>query len=241
MDVPAILLINLIVGAASFVTTLSGFGYALVATPFMVLLFPPQIVVPVVLLSSIPLSVLLAWESHREMSAGRIGRWLVGAAVGGPLGVYGLASIQEEIMRQVIGGITLLAVLMLWLKPVRPFQRESLPACMAGCLSGVAGGASGMSGPPIILFGLNQEWEHGELRANLIGYFTILHTAILVLFGYVGILDADTLVLGGWALPGMLIGYAGGVPIKQRVSGANFRILALGLVGLGGMLALAVN
>ena len=98
-----------------------------------------------------------------------------------------------------------------------------------------------MSGPPIILFGLNQEWEHGELRANLIGYFTILHTAILVLFGYVGILDADTFVLGGWALPGMLIGYAGGVPIKQRVSGAHFRILALGLVGLGGMLALAVN
>ena len=168
MDYQTILLINAIVGIASCLTSLTGFGYALVSTPFLVLFLPPKIVVPVVLFSSLPLSAMLSWEAYRDMSLGRIGRWLVGAAVGGPPGVYGLASIQEEIMRQVIGGITLLAVLMLWLKPVRPFQRESLPACMAGCLSGVAGGASGMSGPPIILFGLNQEWSTGSCEQILL-------------------------------------------------------------------------
>ena len=241
MDLHTILLINLIVVIASLVTCLSGFGYALVSTPFLVLLFPPQQVVPVVLLSSIPLSVLIVCDCYREISPGRIGRWLAGAAVGGPLGVYGLASIPEDTMRVVIGAITLVAALTLWLKPARPFRRETLPALGAGCLSGVLGGASGMSGPPVILLGLNQGWEYGGFRANLIGYFLVLHLALLLLFRNFGILDGETLALGGWALPGLLVGYAIGIRLKPRVSQAHFRALAFGLVGLGGVLALAMH
>ena len=45
-----VLLLNLIVGAAAVVSSLTGFGYALVATPFLVLLFPPRVVVPMVML-----------------------------------------------------------------------------------------------------------------------------------------------------------------------------------------------
>jgi len=241
MDGGTALLVNLIIGAASFVTSLAGFGYALVATPFMVLLFSPQVGVPVVLLSGIPLTGLLVWESFRWMSFPRIGRWLAGGVLGIPFGAYGLAQVDEGIMRAAIGAITLAAAVTLWLKPARPLRRERLGAGLVGFASGILGGASGMSGPPVILFGLNQGWNYRELRANLIGYFTFLHLVVLIFFRNFGILGTDTMLLGAAALPGIFIGYIGGIHLKERVSQRHFRILAFTLVCLGGVLALIMD
>ena len=238
MDYQTILLINAIVGIASCLTSLTGFGYALVGTPFLVLFLSPKIVVPVVLFSSLPLSAMLAWEAYRDMSLGRIGSWLVGAIGGGAIGVYGLATYPEGTMKQVIGAFTLLAAVSLWLKPRKPFRREGLAGSLAGCLSGIIGGASGMSGPPIVLLGLKQGWDHRKFRADMIGYFTVLHTAIVIFFRKAGILSSETLTLGGWVLPGLLIGYGVGLRIKPRVSQAHFRILTFALVSVGGVLAL---
>ena len=69
-------------GAAALIGTLTGFGYALLATPLLVLVLPPRDVVPLVLMSSIALLVLLAIESRREMDGRKIGRWTVGALPG---------------------------------------------------------------------------------------------------------------------------------------------------------------
>ena len=241
MDVETALLVNLIIGAASFVSSLTGFGYALVATPFMVLLFPPQVAVPAVLISWIPLALLLVREAYERMQFRRIGRWFVGAVVGVPIGVYGLASIDEGIMRGVIGGITLTAALAMWLRPGHPLQKEGIGAGLVGLVSGVMGGASGMSGPPVILFGLKQGWNHLELRANLIGYFVIQHVLTIVLLREFDILEKETAFLGVTALPGIIVGYLVGIRLKDRVSQKHFRILAFALVCLGGVLALTTH
>jgi uncharacterized membrane protein YfcA len=238
MDYQTILQINLIVGIASFITSLTGFGYALVSTPFLLLFLPPQMVVPLVLFSSLPLSGMLVWEAYKDISLRRIGGWLSGAVVGGGIGVYSLATFPEETMKQVIGVITLVAAVSIWLKPAQPFKREGLVGSMAGCLSGILGGASGMSGPPIVLFGLNQGWDYRGFRADMIGYFAVLHTGIVILFRNVGILNGETLALGGWALPGLAIGYGVGIRIKPQVSQGHFRILTFALVSLGGVLAI---
>lgn len=238
MTVATALVVNLVIGAASFVSSLTGFGYALVATPFMVLFFPPQLVVPVVMVSWVPLAILLVREAYPRMHPGRIAGWAAGALLGVPVGVYGLAHLDAGTMRAAIGGITLAAALTLWLRPSHPLRHERPVAVGAGLLSGVMGGATGMSGPPVILFGLNQGWEPRQLRANLIGYFAFKHAVVLVFMQGFGILDATTLLLGVTALPGMFVGYQAGIRLKERVSQKHFRALAFALVCLGGVLAL---
>jgi uncharacterized protein len=238
MDGQTILIVNLILGVAAFISSLTGYGYALVATPFLVLVFPPQLVVPVVMISWVPLAFLLVLKTRARMQFPRIGRWLAGAAVGIPLGVYGLARIDEGTMRAGIGAITLAAALTLWLKPGRPLRREGLAAPLVGMVSGVLGGASGMSGPPVILFGLNQGWDHRDLRANLIGFFAAKHLLVLGFLQGFGILGKEVLLLGVAALQGMLVGYAAGIRLEPRVSKRHFRNLAFVLVLLGGVLAL---
>lgn len=238
MDGQTALVFNLIIGLAATISSLTGFGHALVATPFLVLLFPPQQAVPVVMISWVPLAALLVKESWGRMNYCRIGRWLVGSVLGIPLGVYGLAHIEEGTMRAAIGALTLIAALTLGLKPAHPLRREGLLAPLVGFASGVMGGASGMSGPPVILFGLNQGWDHRELRANLIGYFVAKHALVLLLLQKFGILDGKLLLLGAASLPGLFAGYLIGIRLEKRISQQHFRLLALALVGLGGLLAL---
>lgn len=239
MDPTAIVLANAIVGFSAAMSALTGFGYALVAAPFLVLVFPPQQVVPVVMVSWIPLAVLLLGEARGAMNLRRIGGWLAGAVVGIPLGVYGLAHIAAGPMRMAIGAITVTTALAMWVRPARPFRREAAAAPFAGLLSGLLGGASGMSGPPVVLFAINQGWPPAETRANLIGYFVAKHAIALVSLALFGVLDRQAVELSLWAMPGLAAGAAVGLYLKSRVPPRHFRQVALVLVLVGGGLAIA--
>jgi len=237
-NIETFLAINAILGGAAFIASLTGFGYALVGIPFLVLLFPPNIAVPMIMISWLPLSVLLTWEARRGLSGKQIAYWLAGGIIGLPLGIYGLARIDQVTMRELIGALTLLVALVLWLKPRQAFKKEILPSVGAGIISGIMGGASGMSGPAVVLFGINQGWDKECFRANIIGYIAALNLLTLIIFRSYGMLDAPTAVLGASALPGIFLGYAGGIRAKDRLEQEQFRKLAFLLVALGGIWAL---
>jgi len=223
---------------AATIAALTGFGYSLLATPVLVLLLPPRIVVPVVLQSSIILLVLLAFEARSSMDWKKIGRWAFGALPGILLGSYALWAVEDRQMRSLIGVITLIGAALTWLRPSKPWKREWPGALGAGLLSGVMAGASGMSGPPVVLYGLKQNWEHRVLRASLIGYFGVVHILTLcVLQGY-GMVDKQTMALGGAVLPGLFLGFVLGMKGRNHIDQKLFRYIALALLCAMGTLAL---
>lgn len=237
MELSAIVTVNLILAMASLVTSVTGFGYGLVAAPFMILIFPPSVAVPLVLMSWLPLALLLVVDCFREMSLRRVGRLYLCAMVGVPAGAYGLSHADDDTMRSVIGAITLLSALAMLRRPGKPLRQEGFFLCAAGLLSGILGGGSGITGPPVVLLGLKQKWEHRGFRADLIGYFFVLHASMLILFRNFGLLEQGTLLLSLYSLPGVLVGYFGGMRLKNLVSPTLYRHLAIGIVGLGGLLA----
>ncbi|HIG16681.1 MAG TPA: sulfite exporter TauE/SafE family protein [Candidatus Handelsmanbacteria bacterium] len=237
----SILLVNVVLGAAALVASVTGFGYALVATPFLILLYPPAQAVPLVLISWFPIAIFLVYGSRKHLLAGRIVRLLAGGFIGAPLGMYSLASLADSTMQSVIGAITLVAIASMAVRTSAPLTREGRALVGAGFLSGILGGASGLSGPPIVLLGLRQRWEHESFRATLLCYFFVLHTMISAIFGNVGMLTGDTLGLSLRALPGIVAGFISGMWLKDRVDAGMYRRLAMGLVVAGGLLALFVQ
>jgi len=103
------LLANAILGLAALVASATGFGYALMATPFLAVVLEPRDAVGIVLVSWLPLAVLLVRDSYREMDLRRVSRFFAVAALGVPLGAYGLARLDATTMRAAIGAITLVA------------------------------------------------------------------------------------------------------------------------------------
>lgn len=238
IDILSIGWANLAICVAALVSSITGFGYALLATPVLVLFMAPQVVVPIVLMSWMPLSLLLARESYGDISWPKIGRWLLGAVPGMVIGVYGLVHIDEGLMRGAIGALTIMAAFSVWLRPGSPFVRDRLVAIMAGLVSGTMAGASGVSGPPVVLFGLNQGWDYRVLRACLIAYFALLHAMIIAVLSNFGMINGQTLSLAAGVLPGMFIGYLLGIRLKERIDSAHFRTLALCMISLAGIAAI---
>ena len=99
-------------------------------------------------------------------------------------------------------------------------------------------GISGMSGPPVVLLGLNQGWEHQKFRADLIFFFAINYLTALYWFNNRLGFTVEDARLAGWAVGGVVIGYLAGSWGRRYISPAVFRRLALGLVSGGGLLAL---
>ena len=238
---PSIALLNAILGVAALVSSVSGFGYALVAMPFLVLLLPPVQAVPLVLVSWFPIAIFLVIGSRRHLVPARLVRLLVGGIAGAPLGIYGLASLPDNTLRAMIGAITLLAVVAMVVRPSAPLTWEGRALLGAGLLSGALGGASGLSGPPIVLLGLRQRWSHESFRATLLCYFFILHTLICATLGNVGLLTGNILSLSLQALPGVTTGFAAGIWLKGRVQPGMYRRLVIGLVAGGGLLSLVLH
>ncbi len=102
---------TLIVFAAASVTGLTGFGFALLATPLLVLFYPPK--------AAVVLSIVLNWISvilmmpgvRKEAQIGPVLVLVVGSLVGIPLGAYLLAVIKESFLLALIGGVTILFAL----------------------------------------------------------------------------------------------------------------------------------
>ena len=233
-----LLVANGVTLVAATIAALTGFGYALLATPILVLLLPPRIVVPVVLQSSIVLLCLLSFEARADMDWKKIGRWTVGALPGMWVGGYALWLVEDGPMRALIGVITLLGAAITWLRPGLPWPREWPFAIGAGLLSGIMAGASGMSGPPVVLFGLKQNWPHRVLRSSLIGYFAVVHLLALLVLRQFGMVSGQTMALGCAVLPGLFVGFACGMKWRKRVDQKVFRSIALVLLCTMGTLAL---
>ena len=238
LDIASVGWANLAISAAALISSITGFGYALLAIPVLVIFLAPQVVVPMVLMSWMPLSLLLAREAYGDIAWPKVGQWLLGAVPGMVFGAYGLAHIDEGLMRGTIGALTIAAALSVWMRPARPFVRERLLAAVAGLVSGIMAGVSGVSGPPVVLFGLNQGWDYRVLRGCLIAYFTVLHALTIAVLGNFGMVNGLTLGMAVGVLPGMFIGYLIGIRLKERIDGEHLRTLTLVVVSLAGLAAI---
>jgi uncharacterized membrane protein YfcA len=94
-----------------------------------------------------------------------------------PLGVWWLTSGDVGLLRWAISLAVLAAVAALWSGWRYSGERSSLMAAGTGAFSGVIGGATQLSGPPVIIYWLSSQAPAWQVRVNLIVYFCL--TSIL--------------------------------------------------------------
>lgn len=230
---------SLIISAAALLQSLTGFGFNLVASPLLTLILEPRQSVPALILLWIPLGLWLMRQERREINWQRVGLLLCGGLIGLPLGAHVVAVADKAVIRIVIGLVSVLAALALWKKAGRQIRAERAACVAIGVLSGALCGVSAMSGPPVVLFGLNQRWESKGLRADLLAYFTLLSIGALGVFARERVLTSAC----GWLVmqmtPAAVAGLAVGVLLARRLQPNKYRSLALMVILVSGLLPLA--
>jgi uncharacterized protein len=222
---------------AGFTYGLTGFGFGLVSVPLLLLVLPPQSVVPITLLLASVTGVLVVWEAWRCIQIRRIWPLLVGGVMGIPVGTWVLTVLDANVLKVIIGAIISLSALAFLCGFHKPVGREKLTSIPIGVASGIMNGATGMSGPPVILFFSNQGVEKSIFRANLATYFLILNLITFPAQWVGGLLTRDVFTHVLWFLPALALGSWLGIRLAQRVNENLFRRVALTLVAATGIIS----
>jgi uncharacterized membrane protein YfcA len=234
------LLANLVLFAAALLQSVAGFGFNVLGAPLLVLLYPPAQAVPALVLAWIPVGALLTGDAWRNINRRRVAELMAGAVLGLPIGAWALRGVDARLMRIAIGVVTLALAAILAAGRGRRWERERPATLLTGFASGILGGATAMSGPPVVLFGLGQDWETRGFRADLLAYFTLLALATLPFYAGMDLLNAPSLHLLLATLPGLILGFLAGLWLSRRTSTEAFRRLALAvLLAAGGLPILA--
>ncbi|MDB5416073.1 MAG: putative rane transporter protein [Rubritepida sp.] len=152
----------------------AGFGTAIILAPIYSVLWGPRAGVPVMLLMELIISLQLLPRALKDADR-RVILPIGGAAcLATPLGTFVLLSADPDSLRRFIGGFVLVFGLLL-MSGWRYHGTRPLSMNLAvGTVSGLLKGATGMSGPPVILYLLSGPEAAIRHRANLILFFALI-------------------------------------------------------------------
>lgn len=227
-----------IVFFATLIRSVFGFGEALVAVPLLAFVIPIEEAAPLATLVSITVAALVIaqdWRHVHFLSAS----WLVVSTLAGiPLGLLLLTLVAEPVVKAVLGALIIGFSIFCLRKPGRAEAELTNDrwAWAFGFVAGVLGGAYGMNGPPLVVYGSLRKWSPAHFRATLQGYF--LPASLVGMTGYwlAGLWTPAVTRLYLVSLPVTLAAVVLGRAIHRRIQAESFlRFVhgALLLVGTG--------
>jgi uncharacterized membrane protein YfcA len=229
----------LVMVLAGLTQGLTGFGYALVSVPLLIIFLSPKVVVPVVVLHCVLCNALVLLEVWRWADLKRIWPLMLAATIGTPLGTYLLVVLDVNALKVLMGLVIALFGLAFLVGFRKEIRNERLACGPLGLVSGLLSGSTGMAGPPIVLFFANQGMDKQSFRANLVAYFLVLN--LVTIPGHLlGGLVSETVVLYTLLLlPGLVLGTVAGIRLAGRVDEKRFRTVSLLVVTAAGLVSLA--
>ena len=238
---PITLHVLAVVFLATLIRSTFGFGEALIAVPLLALRIPVKVAAPLAVLLSITVATVVILQDWRKVHVRTAGWLVLWSALGIPLGVLLLTTANARLVKAVLGLVivafsaySLLDRAPLQLKRDRPLWLMSFGFC-----AGVLGGAYGMNGPPLVIYGSLRRWSTQHFRATLQGYF--LPASLIGLAGYwlAGLWVHDVTRYYLLSLPVALTAILLGGAISRRLhSRAFFSYAYVGLLVIGIMLLL---
>lgn len=212
--------------AGATVQTVTGFGFALIAVPSLVLLLPVREAIVVASLLGLGNAVLVVLSTRGHADQATIVRLLAGSVAGMPLGLAILLLLSQDTLRIAVGATTVAMVLAmgrgLRISRVSPGTDGAI-----GILCGLLSTSTGMNGPPLVLYLQSRGLAPIAFRATLSRFFVASGLLSQVAFGAGGVLDRRALLLAAAGVPAALAGHQLGDRIVARLSPVTFRRVVL--------------
>jgi uncharacterized membrane protein YfcA len=210
---------------ATIVRSALGFGEALLAVPLVAFVLPVDAAAPVAVLVSITVAAIVLASDWRHVHVGAAMRLTGFTLLGVPLGLWALRTAPEPIVRVTLGAMVAgFAAFSLWRQQPFRLENERL-AWLFGVSAGVLGGAYGMNGPPLVVYGALRGWTPERFRATLQGYF--LPASVVGMLGYwaAGLWTAQVSQYYLLSLPAILLAIPIGRLINKRLDSRSFLVV----------------
>jgi len=213
-----------------------GFGESLVAVPLLALWLPINVAVPLSVLVSVTIAGVVVAQDWNKIHFRSAGSLVLYTLIGIPLGLLLLVYVDERIVKCVFGFIvTAFSIYLVVGKQLKELRSDST-TWLFGCglLAGVLGGAYGLNGPPLVIYGAKRRWSAQHFRATLQGYFLIASMVGLIGYWFSGLLVVSVFYYYLFSLPVLLPAVFIGRLINHKLHGDKFfKYVYLLLLGIG--------
>ena len=226
-----------------FTSGLTGFAAGLVVSGIWLQILTPLQTAVLIAAYGIVNQAYGVWKVRHALQWRRILPFVIGGAIGVPLGAYLVTYLNPAHLR--IGVGILLIVYSTWMALVRrpPIVTGGGRAADAavGLIGGVMGGMASLSGPAPAIWAQLRGFGKDEQRGvNQPFNMSVLFLA-LVSAGVAGFLDRTFLIWAAITVPTTLIGARIGLALYGRINDVQFRYILLGLLCLSGLTLIATS
>lgn len=223
-----------IFGAAT--QRITGMGFALVASPFLVMLVGTGNGVPLTQVLSLIASSLVLAQTFRDAEL----RKAVPLAIFGFLGILPGAWLARTLptawLQIVIGAMVIIALTAIVASERARVFKGRTGLASAGFLSGFMNVTAGVGGPAVVLYSLSIKWPHAAFVATSQAYFITLNLMSLLVQGFPKLPGSTLAIAVGCLLGGLVVGTL----LARRVSADLARLLVI-IVAFAGSTATVIK
>lgn len=230
----ALIAAMVIVTLAGLISGLTGFGFAMISVPVLLVIYEPAAVITLTMGLTFFTCLLIVASAWRSTAIGTILTMLPGTTAGLFTGAYLLALADAAAIKAVAGAVVVTFSIVL-LRGIRLRGTDSAAAAViAGGASGVLATTTGLSGPPAVMLLAAREFERDAFRATIAGYFVVVNVVgYLALFSQ-SLLTRDQIGVTATLLPVALLSTFAGTRLSRFVPALMFRRMTLVLLLLTG-------
>jgi uncharacterized membrane protein YfcA len=222
--------------AGALVAGLSGFAFGLIAASIWLHILSPLQTATLVIAFGLIVQGYSVWKLRRALDWIRLWPFLLGAALGVPVGVTILIWANSAHVRIGVGVFLVLYSLYALFRPAIAPIRASGAAADAGVgfLNGVLGGITGLAGILVTIWCGLRGWSKDVQRTVFqpVAVATFLMSALWI--GGKGAVTPDTIKLFVISLPALFAGTWLGLKLFGRLDEAGFRKVVLAMLLLSG-------
>ncbi len=215
---------------AGVVRGFSGFGSALIFVPPMMAVYGPGVATVSYVVIDLVCVMPFAVRAVPEASWREVLPAFIAAAIAIPLGTMTQVVVDPAILRwgMCLFVLSFVAILVSgWRYHAKP---NAIAAVGAGLVSGFAGGATQMSGPPMILYWLGGQSSAPNVRANLLVYLTMVGLALFLNYAMHGLMTANVVAHAILLWPVYILSLTFGARWFRGTSDQFYRRIAYGIV-----------
>jgi uncharacterized membrane protein YfcA len=225
---------------AGVVRGFSGFGSALIYVPLIAALYEPRVATVSFVLMDYVCVAPYAVRAVPQVQWRQVLPAFAASLLTVPLGTMLQNAADPVPLRWGMAGFVLAFVALLasgWRYPFRP---SAPAAACAGALSGFAGGATQMGGPPVILYWLGSPHDAIVIRSNLLVFLIMLGLTLMLNYAWHGLMTAQPIALAVLLWPAYVLALAVGARWFRGASDVHYRRVAYVIVALAAFASMPV-
>ena len=217
------ILFSIIIFVASILQTSTGFGFSIMATPFLLLLFEPREAIQINLILSLVISAALIMKIKKDIDMGILKRFVAGSLAGLPIGIAIFLTLDMTLLKIGVSMLILVLTVLLMLNfRINGSQKRDLAA---GGFSGAFTTSIGMPGPPLLLYFSGTDTAKEKLRGTTLAFYLWIYAISLLIQVVFAGTSAEIWKSSAAGLPMVVIGLFLGQILFRWVNQELFRKL----------------